>query len=199
MYQAPICKNDRCSNLVPPSKNPGKERLFCSNRCARRYHARLSYQREAGKEGGGLVFVNERGQAQVNRRISLTSKAAEQRYKSHLAACALHGGPCPGRSDPYGRKKLCLVAATFADDWTQLKDAEEGKPVRRFSTTVDGKWLADLAPEEREAMEARSGATETYLTPEARKLALEAGAGTASVESADDALTRYNEGLPLST
>lgn len=195
-YQAPICKNDRCSNLVGPSKNPGKDKVFCSARCSRRYHARLAYQREAGKEGGGLVFVNALGQAQVNRRISLTAKAAEQRYKSHLDACALHGGPCPARSDPYGRQKRCIVAATFADDWSQLKDAEEGRPVKRFSTTVDGRWFDDLSSEEREAIAKRAGTADTYMTPEARKMALEAGAGSREQQE-DSALARYNEGLPF--
>lgn len=198
MFQAPICKNDRCSMLVPPSKNPGRPRDFCSDKCRRRYNARLQYQREAGKEGGGLVFVNALGLAQVNRRISVTAKAAEQRYKSHLLACALHGGPCPARVDPYGRKKLCIVAAVFADDWSQLKDAEEGKPVRRYATTQDGMWTSDVSPEHRKLLEER-GAASTFMTPEAREAALAAGAGQAQETDDGGKLAKYNEGLPLSS
>lgn len=195
MYQAPLCKNDRCSKLVPPSKNPGLKKLFCTPACARRYHARAYYQRGQGRGDGRLVFVNDKGQAQVNRRMSVAARAADMRLKSHLANCELHGGRCAAISDPYGRKKLCIIAAVLGDDWTQLKDAEEGKPVKRHSTTQDGRWLDDLSPEERAGVDAKA-APET-LSEDQRKNALAAGAARIE-EAQDDALARYNEGLPLS-
>jgi hypothetical protein len=194
MYQPPICKNDRCSKLVPPGKNPGKPRLFCEPACARRYHARAYYQRGQGKAGAGLIFVNELGQAQVNRRIALTAKAADQRWKMHLALCEFSGGRCTAISDPYGRKRLCLIAAVLGDDWTQLKDVEEGKPVKRHSTTQDGRWLADLSEAEKTGVEKK---VEALLSPEVKAAAIAAGAWRGE-EQQDEALARYNEGLPLS-
>ena len=195
MYQTPLCKNDKCSKLVPPSKNPGLKRLFCEPACARRYHARAYYQRGQGKAGAGLVFVNDKGQAQVSRRMSTVAKAAESRLKMHLAMCDLHKGRCPAISDPYGRKRLCIVAAVLGDDWTQLKDTEEGKPVKRHATTQDGRWLVDLSPEERAGVETKEAVPS--ITEEARQAALTAGAGTVEATE-DEALARYNEGLPLS-
>jgi len=198
MFQPPICKNDKCSKLVPPSKNPGKERLFCTTRCARQFHARRQYQKETA---AAPVFVNDLGQAQVNRRMSRTSKAADQRYKAHLVHCFFHRGPCPARSDPYGRKRLCLVAATFIDDWTQLMDAEEGKVGKRYATTVDGRWIADLTEAEMAAIDRQTGG-DGYMTEDVRQAALAAGAGTVEVglNGTDAAaLARYNEGLPLSS
>lgn len=46
-----LCKNPRCTRIVPPSRNKGRERLFCSMRCQRRYHSLQYYyrQREAEK------------------------------------------------------------------------------------------------------------------------------------------------------
>jgi hypothetical protein len=154
----------------------------------------MYYQRGQGKAGGGLVFINDLGQAQVNRRIALTAKAADQRWKMHLALCEFSGGRCTAISDPYGRKRLCLIAAVLGDDWTQLKDAEEGKPVKRHSTTVDGRWLVDLSAAEREGISAK---VTMALSPEVREAAIAAGAWRGE-EQQDEALARYNEGLPLS-
>lgn len=196
MYQPPICKNDRCSNLVPPSKNPGVKRLFCSARCARRYHSRLTYSRERGTSGEGMTFVNEQGQAQVKRTMALTSKVAQLRWKNHLNACSLHGGYCPGRNDVYGRKKLCIIAAVLSDDETQLYEAEHGRPVKRNATTVDGRWLDDLSAAERAGMDARA-ATPFYISDEERQKMFDAGAGRREEYSYPDEATREaNEGLP---
>lgn len=41
-----ICKERGCDVPVPPSKNPGVHRVFCSRRCSSRYHARAWYQRQ---------------------------------------------------------------------------------------------------------------------------------------------------------
>jgi len=201
MYQTPICKNDRCSALVSPSKNSGVKKVFCSTRCARRYHSRLQYEREAGP-GGQLVFVNTCGEAQVSRRLSPTSKAARQRLELHLKACALHKGPCPAIGDPYGRRKLCLIAAVFGDDWGQLRDSEEGKPVKRHSTTRDGRWLDDLTTEERTAE--TENVPKWEISEEQRQTALLAGAAkvTDPWNGRDDVqaevLRKVNEGLPFS-
>jgi len=122
-----------------------------------------------------MLFVNSVGQAQVNRRIPPTSKAAESRRLAHLAFCGLTGGPCPSRADPYGRKRECLVGATLADDWSQLKDTEEGKPVRRYATSQDGRWLVDLSEREVSASAAEPD-REYTLTEEEREAAYASGA-----------------------
>lgn len=199
MYQPPLCKNDRCSKLVPPSKNAGVPKLFCEPRCARRFHSRQQYSRDTGAAGSGMLFVNSLGQAQVNRRISLTSKAADARLRTHLTFCGLTGGPCPSRTDPYGRQRQCLVGAVLSDDWSQLKDTEEGKPVRRYATSQDGRWLVDLSTVEKEKAESPVKPTEYILSPEEREEAYLSGALRRPEGLIDEALARYNEGLPMSS
>lgn len=44
------CANPACSNIVPPSKNPGRPRKYCSMRCKARVGASNYYRREAARE-----------------------------------------------------------------------------------------------------------------------------------------------------
>ncbi len=56
-----ICKEPRCDVPVPPSKNPGVKRVFCSRRCSSRFHARAWYQRQEDRRwpSRGAVLVGE--------------------------------------------------------------------------------------------------------------------------------------------
>jgi|FLYL01.1.fsa_nt_gi hypothetical protein len=149
-----ICKNDRCSNIVMPNEK-GRPKLFCSARCRRRYYSRREYQTLFGN---GLMMIDEKNRPKINRTLSRTAEEAARRYKKHLDDCPLYRGPCPGRYDPHGQQKRCLIAAVLADDWRYLLQLEGGvmKP-RRSSTSVSGYWLSDLTPEEIKEEEKRFG------------------------------------------
>lgn len=167
-----LCKNNRCSAVVPPSKNPGRPRVFCTNRCARRYHARMAYQREAGGRGDGMMFVNDFGHPQVKRVMPQSAKLAKQRFTEHLHDCAVSttGGLCPAYYDPYDKKALCLIHAVLNEDWEQLMKAESGLSFERKVTSADGRWLTDNEREQavvRAALDgAQTGATVATKTRE---------------------------------
>lgn len=196
-----ICKNDRCHNIVPPRRDGqrGRPREYCTTRCQRRHHARLAYQREQSA-GSGQLFINDFGRAQISRSMPRSAAAAEKRYKEHLAYCPIHERPCPAVADPYGRKRICLIAAVFVEDWMQLRDAERGRPLRpRVSTTRDGSWMADLTPEERKAELERSAAPIPPATvdPKMRESAFQfGGARRPDSPYASEEIARLNEGLP---
>lgn len=144
MFQPPLCKNDRCGALVPPSKNPGVQRKFCSNRCRLRYHARMQYAREMGY--GGSVILHD-GIGWFNRIIARSAKTARKRLEEHNNDCPFsknHDGLCPAMFDPYDRKKLCLIHAVLNEDWSQLMAAEEGQGFDRTITSRDGHWMHDV-------------------------------------------------------
>jgi len=141
-----VCKNDKCSEIVPPSKNTGREREFCNERCRKRYNQRLHYKRQTTGIGFvGLRSVTGEGYPVVNRRKSLTAKDAEKRVKEHGENCKAPGEWCLARlHDAYNTKKLCLVRAVFTDDWLELMYGEEGKVHEREMTTDEGMWLDDF-------------------------------------------------------
>ena len=143
--QLTMCKNDRCTNIVPESKNPGVKRVYCNTRCARRHHARLAYQREVGGDGVGMLVVDENMLPRVNRIFPRSEKLAEARFKAHNSDCVLaHGQDCAARFDVYDRKQLCLLHAVFNEDWGQWMAASQGKPFQRVMTTRDGYWQSDV-------------------------------------------------------
>lgn len=176
MYQAPLCKNDRCSKLVPPSKNPGVARQFCEPRCRRRYYARKQYEQLSGSGAQGMVLHD--GVAWFNRTISVSAKKARIRLDQHNADCpfSTSGGACPARWDTYNRKKLCLIRAVLDEDWGQLMAAEAGRGFERELTTVDGRWVSDT-PTSDLVQEARGKFT---MTEEEKAAFIEAGAATPS-------------------
>jgi hypothetical protein len=49
------CKRPGCGNLIPPGSGPGRNRVFCGDECARRYHndARLPVPAASGGSGDG--------------------------------------------------------------------------------------------------------------------------------------------------
>lgn len=179
--QLSMCKNDRCTNIVGPSLNPGVKKLYCHPACARRHHSRMAYQKEAGGTGAGMLLVDAGMRAQVNRRLPVSVKAAEARFKMHNDDCAIakrRGGDanCPARFDPYDKKKQCLIHAVFNDDWAQMMAAEDGRPAVRGMTTLDGHWLSDVSNPELAAALPIKGVSEDDTRLDAF---LEAGGGVA--------------------
>lgn len=143
MYQPPLCAWQKCSSLVPPSKNPGVKRKFCSVKCRRRYNAAKEYARERGSSFG---IVLHDGIPWFNRIIATSTKQARKRLEEHNNDCVFSktgDGMCPAMFDPYDRKRLCLIHAVLNEDWSQLMAAEESRPYKRVLTTTDGHWLSD--------------------------------------------------------
>ena len=140
-----ICKNDQCSNIIPPSKNQGRPREFCEERCRNKYNARLYYQRQTkGSDFTGLRTVTRQGYPRVNRKPAPDAKAAERRVKEHGENCTAPGVWCQARiHDAYNTKKLCLVRAVFTDDWTKLMYADTEPDRPRDMTTEEGMWIDD--------------------------------------------------------
>jgi hypothetical protein len=140
-----ICQNDRCTNFVSPSKNPGVEKKYCGPRCRLRHNARMAYQRDVGSAGKGMIALSSDGTRYINRVIAPTEKLAHKRFLDHNDHCAVaDGGRCPATiDDPNDRKKRCLVHAVLQDDWRQRirEDQRMGKPYRK-TTTYDGRWLS---------------------------------------------------------
>jgi len=137
-----LCKNETCVQPVPPSKNPGRPRVFCSYRCKNQHFVRQGYRREKGTTGDGL-YTTINGRPTVSRIKAPTAKAAEARYKMHLTDCAISTDQykrCPSRLDPYGRKRLCLIMVVLREDWDELRRAEAGHDWERQLTTSSGQW-----------------------------------------------------------
>lgn len=154
--QIQMCKNVKCINVVPPSRNSGVPRLYCSIRCRRAQGARDSYNREHANPGvGGLRVLN--GHPYVERTISSTAAAAFTRLKKHIDTCVLNDNQrCRAYNDVYANKKLCIIHAVLAEDWHQLRRAEKGSHYDRIRTTDNGFWIEDsaLADSVRRAQEA---------------------------------------------
>lgn len=183
-----MCKNPKCTNIVPESKNPGVKRIFCTARCARRYHSRLAYQRETGGTGEGMLRVDGNMKPQVFRKMPPSIHAAEARFKAHIDDCAIAARKgsdhsCPARFDVYDRKKLCLIHAVLNEDWAQMMMAEESLPFKRETTTLDGHWRSDVEEVERYAT-ADSKHVDSDEENAAKQVAafIEAGGGVAPVE-----------------
>ena len=140
-----ICKNDKCARVIPPSKNAGRPREFCEEKCRNRYNSRLNYQRQTkGSDFTGLKSVTSDGYPKVNRKPSPNTKAAEKRVKEHGENCIGPGEWCMAKlHDAYNTKKLCLVRAVFTDDWLQLMYADTEPDRPRDMTTEDGMWIDD--------------------------------------------------------
>lgn len=141
-----ICKNDRCFEVVPAVANAGRPREFCTEKCRKRYNARLNYQRATkGSSFAGLRGIIGGGYPKVNRRMSATAKDAERRVKEHGDNCGGDGVMCKAKlSDAYNRKKFCLVRAVFTDDWLELMYKEDGMVHERDMTTSEGMWQDDF-------------------------------------------------------
>lgn len=140
-----ICKNDRCPEIVPEGRSTGRPKEYCTERCRRRYNARLYYKRAtSGIPFAGLQSLTSMGYPFITRRKSQTTKEARKRLQEHGENCKKAGEWCPAKlHDAYNRKKLCLVRAVFTDDWLELMYAEEGKVHEREMTTPDGMWIDD--------------------------------------------------------
>jgi len=80
-----------------------------------------------------------------------------------------------------------------------LKDTEEGKPVKRYATSQDGRWLCDMTEIEQKAAEQRVETKEYFLNKTEREAAFVSGAAKRPEGIQDEALARYNAGLPLSS
>ena len=141
-----ICKNDQCYKVIPPSKNEGRPREFCEERCRNRYNARVYYRRQTkGSDFVGLRSVTAEGYPKVNRKPSPNTKAAEKRVKEHGENCTKDGEWCSAKlHDAYNTKKLCLVRAVFTDDWLHLMYADTEPNRERDMTTEDGMWKDDF-------------------------------------------------------
>lgn len=140
-----VCKNEKCPQIVPPSRNTGVERIYCSYKCAnavaqRRYRGR----RNGTLLDGSIRLVGEF--PQLKRDIAATAATAETRFKTHLKRCHVsEGGPCIARFDPYDRKRECLIHAVLREDWDQLRRAEAGRVWDRIDTTQQGMWKESAA------------------------------------------------------
>lgn len=150
-----LCKNDTCVNLVPKSKNPGVERLFCCPRCNHRYHARKWAQRNYTKTGWSLTTDGSR-QVKFERVKPTTTEIAESRYNSHLEdgmcpnATNEFNNRCPGRINPYSKPEetRCLIYGTMVDDMKETWARARLEFYIRQYTTNDGRWIdeSELAP-----------------------------------------------------
>ncbi len=143
-----LCRNDRCTNLVSPSLNPGRAKIFCSRKCAHNHHNRL-YEKRAGTKGRWFLERDKitGEQYQLDRTMPPNLEAAEMRYKSHIMrdVCpqAEPGHKCPSHElgDYYSSKRLCLIYATLVDDlYEQFAKARGRLYVRRW-TSESGRWV----------------------------------------------------------
>jgi hypothetical protein len=184
MYQPPICArtggNDGgCIRLVPPSKNPGVTRKYCSTRCRKRHNEHIAYQREVGTGGG--VAVHD-GIAWFQRIMARTANAARKRLTEHQDNCpfAKIGTTCPGRWDVYNRERKCLMRAVLDEDWAQLLAAEDSRGYVRELTTKDGHWKADVPKDyEADLSLAELGAKRRTMTEEQKQAIIRAGGARA--------------------
>jgi len=152
-----LCKRDKCSNIVPRSRNPGVPRLFCSDKCAGAYHTAAYRRRNRSKTGQYLEKESRTGaQLQFYRIKPRTFEIAEARYRGHLEqkkcpnAEFKTGFRCPAHvyEDYYSEKKLCLLYAVIVDDMKEKMAHDNGRDYIRKNTTHDGRWLdmSELAP-----------------------------------------------------
>lgn len=145
-----LCKNDRCNEFVPPSLNPGIERLFCSRRCSHNYHNRQYERTRRTKAGWFLELHRATGeQLQMLRTKPKNIVQAERRYKSHLNrevcpnADKESRGRCPSHAyqDYYSKRRLCLPYAVLVDDLYEQLAKSRGELYLRQWTSDDGLWV----------------------------------------------------------
>lgn len=150
-----MCKNDRCANLVGPSKNVGVEKLFCSYRCSHLYHNRLFGIRN--REASGFFLERDTIDSVPVRFIRPRPRdlvTAQLRYERHLEreACPLASTEsskrCPSHAfeDYYSTKRLCLIYGVLVDDLYEQTAKAKSLAYLRQWTTGDGEWkeLSDL-------------------------------------------------------
>ena len=184
-----LCANDRCTNLVPPSKNPGIERIFCDPICARRYHQRLYSARNAYGVGS-LERNRETGeQVQFNRRRPDTLAKAETRYHAHIQRPEPDGEPvCPNATDEtrgrcpahilgdyYSQKRLCLIYAVLVEDMKEQAAKSRGEFYYRQWTTPDGRWKEDFTEDPDVAVHLKPMAERTRDISRVERLLAEIG------------------------
>ena len=148
VYEIALCKNEKCSQLVPPNKNRGRKREYCSLRCKSAKGARDRYARENGSTNDSAVG-DFYGLAFVRRTKAITEEMAEGRFRKHLVECPLSaGGPCKSRNEPYDQNKLCLIHAVLQEDWAELRRKSKNIPYKRKMTTDNGFWADEVAENE---------------------------------------------------
>lgn len=153
-----VCVNTRCPNLVPKSKNPGIDRIYCSRRCnvlviQRRQDAKRSERIHEQKDMMGRLY-------QVTMRKQTTVGASKRKYEEHLdglkdrcpEANEASNFHCPGRFNPncYSRTTwtryheggpwpgACLIYATLKDHYKTMYYAERAKNTERVYTVLRG-------------------------------------------------------------
>jgi len=150
-----LCKHPPCSEIVPPSKNPGVKRLFCSPAHTAAYHTKAWRLRNRTRSGQ-FLSVEDGYQKQFHRTKPLNSEQAILRYRGHLEynkcpnATMETSYKCPSHvlQDYYNEKKTCLIYATLVDDMKEQLSLEQEMQYVRKNTTNDGRWLdlSELAP-----------------------------------------------------
>ncbi len=155
-----LCKSDLCdctedngcgSNVVVPSKNPGKLKIFCCIPCGRKYHARAYNKRHRKGKKWAIEQDNKGEQYRLLRVRPRNVDAGNANYKAHLernmcpnaTEATLYRCPSHMLKDYYSERKLCIVYAVLVDDmkeqWARTRDE---RYIRQY-TTGDGRWLED--------------------------------------------------------
>lgn len=157
------CKLPSCGKIVPPSKNIGAKKLFCSAKHGHRYHSKMNDRRNRGK-GWHLEVDQELHEPVVFNRVKAPNEEqGNAAYLAHLESgiCPLPGitgneeswqGRCPGRFNQYScehqnnctckdKASRCLVYATLLDDMKEHWARREKLVYIRQFTTNDGRWI----------------------------------------------------------
>lgn len=153
-----ICKNLQCPNLVPKSRNPGVERLYCCRNCGRldaqkKYDAKRDGGRHDQRDGMGRLY-------QVVVKKGATIKRAREVFEQHLdgftercpEANEASNFHCPGRFNPncYSQTTwsryhqggpwpgACLIYAVLKDHYKTMYYAERARSIERVYTVLRG-------------------------------------------------------------
>lgn len=143
-----MCKNSKCSAIVPPSKKGGKPRKFCSARCNHNFHA-LAWANRNSVAGITLApIVTTVLGPQFRRTKCRKFEDADRRLKEHHRECILNGGSyCLATSDTYGQDRICLIKSVLYEDRIELYRIKYGHEYRdRVVTTEQGRWNPDFEP-----------------------------------------------------
>jgi len=156
-----ICKNPKCPNLVPRSKNPGRERIYCNRRCLQQHVQRRynSAQGCVGIEGQRDVFgrLYAIRNFRTVRVLPLTAKHhvmdhLDDRYGRCPEAAEASSFRCPAVWNPncideYQWSRwhqtgpwpgACLIAAALKDNYWEAIHHDAGQPVERRYTIGRG-------------------------------------------------------------